>query len=125
MLRDGALSRRDVIDFVNAEMVPVWINIRKQPFPYVPSTAWTEWGLLLTGDRKVSHPYFYYYYIRSFVLSPDRNTLLNDEDGLLNQVWGSGPEYLEMLRASLKRWRDRQRPIIAQARPAANKPESG
>ena len=68
---------------MNEQFVPVWVDIREDPFPLAPALVryGSEWDLLLSPSRTVCNPYYRCYLVRSYVLSPDLETLLNEPDG--------------------------------------------
>lgn len=89
-------------------MVPVWIDIRENPFPLAPALQryGAEWDLLLSPDRTILNPYYRCYLVRSYVLSPDLERLLNEEEGVMGMAMRTiGDDYLAMLRACLERHR--------------------
>ena len=106
MLRDGALSDSAVITLANDKFIPVWINIREDPFPKARALSAYEWDLFLTTDRQVMNLYYLGFFIRTYIISPDLQTLLNEDDGLWGQITMSTAPYLDMMLASLHRWQD-------------------
>jgi hypothetical protein len=96
-----------VIRYVNEHFVPVWVDVREEPFPSAPALVrfGSEWDLLLSPDRQICNPYYRCYFVKTYVLSPDLETLLNEEAG----VWGMalteiGDDYEKMLEASVARY---------------------
>jgi hypothetical protein len=90
---------------VNEKFVPVWIDIREEAFPDAPALSryGSEWDLCLSPDRTILNPYYRCYLVRSYVLSPDLETLLNEEAGVLGMAMTEiGDDYVAMLRASLE-----------------------
>ena len=75
-----------MIELVNARLVPYWLNVRVEPFPEVPAIAHQDWELALGDDRRVYSPLYHYYFVRSYVLSPDLRRLLNEDEGRLGQI---------------------------------------
>jgi hypothetical protein len=95
-----------VIDFVNENFVPVWVNIRCEPFPDAPAlTSYYTWDLLLDRERRVTSAYYLGYFLRTYVLDADGRTLYDDEDGVLGRISMRPGPYMDMLRASLERFR--------------------
>ncbi len=96
-LRDGALTSAQVIGYINEHFVPVWINIRKDPWPQVPATRKYEWQLLLSPTRESLSLGARGFFIRSYIISPDEQRLLNDEDGMVRRTLADWQLYLDML----------------------------
>ena len=96
-----------MIDYVNENLVPVWVNIRCDAFPPV-AALWrygSEWDLFLDSDRKMTNLYYLGFFLRSYILSPDLETLLNEDDGVLGMSTNmSGDSYLPMLEGSVHRF---------------------
>lgn len=66
-----------------------------------------EWDLLLSPDRHILNLYYRCYLVRSYILSPDRERLLNEEEGVMGMAMTEiGDEYLDMLRHSLERFKN-------------------
>jgi hypothetical protein len=89
---------------VNENFVPVWIDIREEGFPEAPALKryGSEWDLCLSPDRTILNPYYRCYLVRSYVLSPDLERLLNEEAGVLGMAMTEiGDEYVAMLRSAL------------------------
>ena len=98
--------------FVNENFVPVWVDIREEPFPLAPALVryGSEWDLCLSPSRTILNPYYRCYLVRTYVLSPDLERLENAEAGVLGMAMTEiGDEYLAMLKASLEAHR-KQRP---------------
>ena len=74
----------------------MWLNVRQHSWPHVPALVDQDWELFLTGDREVTSLLFYFYYVRSFVLSPDLKRHLNAEDGRWAQIQPDPDSYLEL-----------------------------
>lgn len=102
-LRDGALTSAQVIGYINAHFVPVWINIRKQPWPQVPATRKHEWLLLLSPTREALSPASRGFFIRSYIISSDEQRLLNDDDGMVRRTLADWQLYLSMLQGAVMR----------------------
>ncbi|HZV00897.1 MAG TPA: hypothetical protein VFF73_29550 [Planctomycetota bacterium] len=89
---------------MNDKLTPVWVNIREEPFPEAAALKkfGSEWDLCLSPGRTICNPYYRCYLVRSYVLSPDRETLLNEEAGVLGMAMTEiGDDYLKMLQASI------------------------
>jgi hypothetical protein len=121
VLRSAALADERVIAMINGELVPVWINIRKQP---VPPFAFTGQFLLngrLDGERMIKDPFSEGFFVRSLVVTPDGETLLNPQPptvvGASMQFFSRGDvsyaqmdsgDYLSMLMHALARFHEQQ-----------------
>lgn len=97
----------------------MWINIRVQP---VPPLAFTDQFLLngrLDERRMIKDPFSEGFFLRSLVITPDGNTLLNPQPksvaGASMQFFTRGDvsyaqidtgDYQSMLNHALERWRD-------------------
>lgn len=116
-LRDGALSNLRVIDLVNEHLVPVWVNIREEEWPRAAAIEDNDWELWVGAGRRVLNPYAYFYFVRSCVLTPDGDVLLNDDAGRFGQVGHEATSYKEMLERSLalfeQQYAHRWRPALA------------
>ncbi len=91
---------------MNENLTPVWVNIREEPFPEAAALKkfGSEWDLCLSSDRTICNPYYRCYLVRTYVLSPDRETLLTEEAGVLGMAMTEiGDDYLKMLQASIAR----------------------
>jgi hypothetical protein len=104
-LRDGALSSARVIGFVNEQLVPVWVDIRKDAWPNVAALRPYEWQLVLGPDRRSLSAGARGFFVRSYVLSPDGQRLLNQEEGAARRIVADWQLYLEMLERSVARYR--------------------
>lgn len=84
-MRGDALSDDRVIDLINQELVPVWVNIRTTP---VPRLAALNAGLVtatLDADNRVKDGFSKCFFNRSIVLSPDGAKLLNPTIGTIGK----------------------------------------
>jgi hypothetical protein len=103
---------------VNAETVPVWINVRTTALPRLPFVADVLVGAKVDGDNKVIDPFSKGFFLRSVVLSPDLGTILNPaprtvaaslgmalRDGSQDYATVDAPDYLSMLLRAVKRFR--------------------
>src|SRR5262245_10346421 len=79
MLRDGALSDRRVIDLLNTELVPVWINVRTQALPRLPVWPHVLTGARLDAQNRVIDPLSKGFFVRNVVVTPDCLSLLNPQ----------------------------------------------
>lgn len=120
MLRSGALRDPRVIEVIEKSFVPIWINVRTTPLPAKP---WVR-DLLVNAsvdDRNmVSDLFSQGFFVRSAVLTPDGETLLNAGPKTMaasmsrlamgDNVYAKvdPEEYLVMLRESLERFEYRQ-----------------
>jgi hypothetical protein len=93
--------------------VPVWIDIREQPWPEVPAVAGNDWELLLDDERRVHSPLYANFFVRSYIISADGKTLYNLEEGRVRRYTPEPDLYLEMLNNALTRFdsdQGRQKP---------------
>jgi hypothetical protein len=96
-----------VIDLVNDRFVPVWVNIREEKVPAADALRDYEWDLVMNDKREIGNWWYYLFFVRSYIISPDLKTLLNDEEGLWGHITMRASPYLEMLNASLGRQKAR------------------
>jgi hypothetical protein len=107
-----------VIEMVNAEFVPVWINVRTTPLPRLPFVPDVLVNAKVDADNKVLDPFSKGFFLRSVVLSPDLQTILNRAPstiaGTVREVALEGtqsyaavdpPDYLSLLTKALHRHR--------------------
>jgi hypothetical protein len=107
-----------VIDLINAEFVPVWINVRTTALPRLPWVAEVLVGAKVDADNKVIDPFSKGFFLRSVVLSPDLTRILNPAPSTLAASIGSAladgsqcyaavdaPDYLSLLLHALKKHR--------------------
>ncbi|MDB4964777.1 MAG: hypothetical protein JWN44_466 [Myxococcales bacterium] len=103
---------------INADFVPVWINVRTTPLPRSSFVAEVLVGAKVDGDNKVVDPFSKGFFLRSVVLSPDGQRILNHSPrtvaGSLGEALRDGTQvyatidtgdYLSMLGKALKRHR--------------------
>jgi hypothetical protein len=103
---------------VNAEFIPVWINVRTTPLPRLPFVPDVLVNAKVDADNKVLDPFSKGFFLRSVVLSPDLSTILNHEPksfgGTMVEVMRDGtqgyaaidaPDYLSLLTKALHRHR--------------------
>ena len=109
-----------MIGLVNDEVVPVWINIRKQPVPPLPFTDQVLLNGRLDDRRMIKDPFSEGFFLRSLVITPDGATLLNPQPptvvGASLQFFSRGDvsyaqidtgDFLSMLQHALARWHER------------------
>lgn len=127
-MRGDALSDARVIELVNRELVPVWINIRRTAIP----NPTIERGLVtakLDARRRVTDGWSYCFFNRSIVLSPDGASILNPQietinagvrsialDGKLGYAEVNAGDYLVMMWKALARFRGEDGILLQQAR---------
>jgi hypothetical protein len=105
-----------VIDLISNDFVPVWINVRVTP---LPRRAWVPDVLVnarVDASNKIIDPFSEGFFVRSVVLTPDGETILNrnpttvgaslakaitEGDNMYAAV--DAPDYLTMLRHALAR----------------------
>jgi hypothetical protein len=78
-LRSGALSDDGVIALVNDAFIPVWIDVRTTPLPPLPIWPQVLLKTQLGVDRRVVDLFSQGFFLRSLVLTPDGQTLLNPQ----------------------------------------------
>lgn len=103
-LRERALSDPRVAELVREHFVPVWINVRTTPVPDVPALEPKAIKVKLDKDRYVATFLRRGFLVRSIVITPDGQRMLNGEtvgDGL---PIVEPDEYIAMLRRSLDRF---------------------
>jgi len=119
-LRAGALSDPDIIHLVNTEFVPVWVNVREDSLPDVPILKEVLLHAELDEDRHIHDLFSKGFFLRSLVLSPDGQTLLNpqaktpqesvanfSEKGYFAYAQVKPMDYRVMLEGSLRRYEAR------------------
>ena len=84
-------------------MIPVWIDVREQPWPAVPALAPIEWELLLDDERMVRSALYSNFYVRTYALTEDGERLLNLEEGRARRYTDEPDLYFEMLTNALAR----------------------
>ncbi|HEX6837947.1 MAG TPA: hypothetical protein VF334_15320 [Polyangia bacterium] len=107
-----------MIDLINAEFVPVWINVRTTPLPRLPFVPEVLVNAKVDADNKVVDPFSKGFFLRSVVLSPDLQRVLNHEpttvaatlrevitDGTQGYAAVDAPDYLSLLTKALHRFR--------------------
>lgn len=96
-----------MIALVNERFVPLWLNIRATPIPDLRALDPALAGIDLDPERRVRAGFSRSFFLRSVVLSPDGDRLLNPQDKpSLGQIFSQGhfsyaqvkaEDYLEML----------------------------
>jgi hypothetical protein len=126
VLRSAALSDSRVIDMVNSEFVPVWINVRTTPLPHLQAVRAALVNARIDERDFIADLFSRGFFVRSVVLSPDGRTLLNPAagsiasamaplmlEGKLGYAEVNAGDYLVMLRQALERYRDGKRAVAA------------
>lgn len=116
-MRGDAYSDARVIELVNRETIPVWINIRRDAVP-VPALDETLVTATLDGGRRIKDTWSRCFFNRSVLLTPDGTTVLNRQintigkgtssialDGKLGYAEINAGDYLVMMWKALARWR--------------------
>lgn len=107
-----------MIDLVNQEFVAVWINVRTTPLPRLPFVQDVLVNAKVDADNKITDLFSEGFFVRSVVLSPDGQRILNRapttvagsiahvvREGDLAYAQVDAPDYLVMLRRALDRHR--------------------
>jgi hypothetical protein len=106
-----------VVDLLNDQFVPVWINVRTTPVPDLACMEHVLGKVEVDADNIVQGSFSQGFFVRSVVLAPDGETLLNPQDAKntsLGDLFSAGyfpygqvkaKHYLPMLRAALERSR--------------------
>jgi hypothetical protein len=118
MLRSGALRDRQVIDAINRDVVPVWVDVRHEAIPDVPALQNVLFVGKLDEHRRVKDGFNGGFYLRSMVLTPDGARVLNPQPdtywGSIGNYWATGhysyaqtdpDDYLSMLGTALDHYR--------------------
>jgi hypothetical protein len=108
-----------VIDLIRHDFVAVWINVRKQPVPRWPFVGEVLLNGRLDAANRIKDPFSEGFFLRSVVVTPDGQTLLNPQPptviGASVQFFVRGDvsyaqidagDYLVMLRKALARFHD-------------------
>jgi len=101
---------------INADFVPVWINVRTTPLPRLPFVPDVLVNAKVDGDNKVVDPFSKGFFLLTVVLTPDLQTILNREpktvaatlrevavDGTQGYAAVDAPDFLSMLQKALHR----------------------
>ncbi len=94
-----------MIKLVREEFVPLWVDIRKQSWPDIPAIKNADWELMVDDEREVNQPFFYWFYARTYVLTPDGEGLYNLQAGLTRRYQPEADLYKQMLLESLDKHR--------------------
>ena len=107
-----------MIDLINADFVPVWINVRTTPLPRLPFVPDVLVNAKVDADNKVVDPFSKGFFLRTVVLSPDLQRILNRAastvagsvrevaiDGTQCYAAVDAPDYLSLLTKALHRHR--------------------
>jgi hypothetical protein len=107
-----------VIDMINGDFIPVWINVRTTALPRLPFVADVLVNAKVDADNKVVDPFSKGFFLRSVVLSPDLSRVLNHAastvagsvrevvlDGTQCYAAVDAPDYLSLLTKALHRHR--------------------
>ena len=78
-LRASALSDPRIIALVNERFVPVWVNIRTDALPATPVLSRVLLRSELDPEGHISDLFSKGFFLRSLVLSPDGEALLNPQ----------------------------------------------
>lgn len=76
-LRGGALNNREVVEHINRDFVPVWVNARSTPLPDFPDREEVLMGTKLTEEGLVKDLGSQGFFLRIVVLDPEDLALLN------------------------------------------------
>lgn len=90
-----------MIERVNARTVPVWVDVRREAYPDLPALRAPRAELAIGPDGRVGGFPSYYFHVRSFVVSPDGERLLNPEEGSSEFPSTDPPTFLRMLDRAL------------------------
>ena len=105
-----------MVDFVNEEFVPVWINVRTTPVPDLACMEEVLHNVRVNANGFIQGSFSQGFFLRSVVLASDGETLLNPQPGgaSLGDLFTEGhfkygqvkpQHYLPMLRQALDRAR--------------------
>ena len=99
-----------MIQLVNARFIPVWVNVRADAYPLVPALSDRDWTMWVAPGGVVLNPFYLSFLVRSYVLSPDCRTLLNDQGDMLSTMMESttlgSNDYVPMLEDALRKPRN-------------------
>jgi len=79
VLRSEALSDDETIDLINAEFVPVWIDVRESPLPDLPFWPQVLENARIGPDRRIVDAFSEGFFLRELAVTPDGQTLLNPQ----------------------------------------------
>jgi hypothetical protein len=116
-LRSAALRDPQVIDVINKQFVPVWINVRTTPVPRWPFLADVLTTATVDKDGRFTDRWSRTFYVHSVIVSPDGQRLLNKGAGTVASTAHAlifegnfsysaidPGEYLGMLKRALERF---------------------
>lgn len=86
---------------VNERTVPVWVDVRREDYPDLPALSAARSDLRIDEEGRLRGFPSYYFHVRSFVVSPDGERLLNPEEGAREFPSTDPQAFLAMLRAAL------------------------
>ena len=102
---------------INADLVPVWINVRTTPLPPLAIIPDVLVNARVDSRNMIKDPFSEGFFLRSVVLSPDGGTILNPSPktvaGSISRAMLEGNnsyaaldpgDYLSMLRRSLRQF---------------------
>ena len=105
---------------INADVVPVWINVRTTPLPRLAVIPDVLVNAKVDSSNLIKDPFSEGFFLRSVVLTPDGATILNRSPttvaGSISRAIFEGDnsyaaidagDYLSMLRRSLRRFHGR------------------
>ena len=68
-----------MIDLINRELVPVWVNVRTTPVPPFPFLDQFLVNGRVDARNWIKDPFSEGFFVRSLVVTPDGQTLLNPQ----------------------------------------------
>jgi len=118
VLRSAALKDQRVIDLINQEFVPLWVNVRVEAVPRFPFLDQVLVNGRVDAQNVIVDPFSEGFFLRSVIVTPDGKTLLNPQaptvGGSLSGFMFGGAfsyaqvdpgDYLSMLGRALERYR--------------------
>ncbi len=119
-LRSSALADQRVIDAINRDLVPVWINVRTTPLPPFPFLQDVLVTATVDTNRRVIDNFSRGFFFRSLMVSADGQTLFNPgaktvreatKQLVFNGSWtfeaNEPGEYLSMLQCGMEKYEAR------------------
>lgn len=85
------------------QLVLLWVNTREQPWPELPAISKDTWSLMLDDEKRIQSPFYRLFFVRTLVVSPNGEDVLNLEHGMTRRYTPEPDLYLQMLRASVSR----------------------
>lgn len=85
------------------QLVLLWVNTREQPWPELPAISKDTWSLMLGDEKRIQSPFYRLFFVRTLVVSPNGEDVLNLEHGMTRRYTPEPDLYLQMLRASVSR----------------------